>query len=194
MNNSKRLIEKYGEPISIGAIATKAYFEEERKTYYLKKEAIYTLFDIEVIHTVENVLLDDALLLHGKAYGILSTKGYYTRGVMDYCETIAFEDDFDRSISIKKQSLSQGGCSLPSEGEEAPIDTLARIKTVDATKYTQFALQGAKVPSHMIVIKYLFGVGVGDLIEWGSRKFEILTIENHDERDVLLCFNCIEVL
>ena len=193
MSINQELINDYGEPISIGAVATKAYFEEERKTWYLKKDAIYTLFDIEVIHTIENVLLDDALLLHGKAFGVLETKGIYTSGVLSYCETVAFEDDFDHVIAIKKQSLSQSGCSLPSEGTEPQIDTLARIKTVDATKYLQYALQGAKVPTHTFVLKYLAGVTVGDLIEWGARKFEVLTIENPDERNVLLALNCLEV-
>lgn len=193
MNNA-RLISKYGEPISIGAIATKAYFEEERKTWYLKSSDVYSLFNIEVIHTIEDILLDDQLLLHGKEYGVLNTKGIYTGGALSYCETVAFEDDFNNAISIKKQSLSQSGCSLPSEVAEVPIDTLARIKTADATKYTQFALQGAKVPTHHIVIKYLAGVAVGDLIEWGARKFEVLTIENYDEKNIMLCFNCIEVL
>lgn len=192
--NSEYLINKYGEPINIGALATMAYFEEELKTIYLKSSAVYSLFTVEIIHTIEDVLTDDALLLHGKAFGVLKTKGIYTSGVLSYCETVAFEDDFNNVIAIKKQTLTQGGCSLPSESEETPIDALARIKTVDATKYLQFALQGAKVPTHTFGLKYLAGIEVGDLIEWGARKFEILTIENIDEKNVLLALNCLEVL
>lgn len=193
MNNA-RLINKYGEPIKINAVNTKAYFENSRKSWYFSKSAIYTSFDVEVIQTVQEVLLNDVLVLKGENFGVLETNPVYTGGVLSYCETVTFKDDFDKNVLIKKQSLATTGCNLPNVSGDAPISTKARIKTVKPTDYLQFALQGAKVPTHIFVFKYIDGISTSDLIEWGARKFEILTIENINENNTLLAINCIEVL
>lgn len=192
--NSKRLISKYGEPIQINAVNTKAYFEDSKKSYYFSKSAIYTSFDVEVIHTLQEVLLDDILKLKSVDFGVLEAKPVYTGGALSYVETVAYKDDFKNSIAIKKQALAITGCNLPTVSAVAPITANARIKTIKPTEYLQFALQGAKVPTHIIIIKYIDGIGTSDLIEWGARKFEVLTIENINETNTLLAFNCIEVL
>jgi hypothetical protein len=192
--NSKRLISKHGEPIQINAVNTKAYFEDSKKTYYVKKVFFYTSFDIEVIHTLQTVLLDDLLVLKGVNFGVLETKPVYTSGALSYVETVTFKDDFINSVAIKKQSLKLTGCNLPDVVEASPIVANARIKTVKPTEYLQYALQGAKVPTHIFLIKYVDGVGTSDLIDWGARGFEILTIENINETNTFLAFNCIEVL
>lgn len=193
MNNA-RLINKYGEQIQINAVNTKAYFENSRKSWYFSKSAIYTSFDVEVIHTLQEVLFNDVLVLKNENFGVLEANPVYTSGKLSYCETLAFKDDFTRDILIKKQSLATTGCNLPNVSSDEPISTKARIKTVKPTDYLQFALQGAKVPTHIIVLKYIDGVDASDLIEWGERKFEILTIENINENNTLLAINCIEVL
>lgn len=193
MNNA-RLISKYGERISLNGINTKAYFEDSKKTYYVSKNAIYTSFDIEVIHTKENVLLDDVLVLKNENFGVVEAKPVYTGGSLSYCETLCYKDDFDKQITIKNQSLSTQGCNLPNVSINEPIIANARLKTVKPTDYLQFALQGAKVPTHIFVLKYIDGVSASDLIEWGERNFEVLTIENINETNTLLAINCIEVL
>jgi|LGOV01.1.fsa_nt_gb hypothetical protein len=192
--DNKRLIRKYGEPILIDTIDTKAYFEESRKSYYFKKSVVYTSFDVEVIHTLEEILLDDVLVLKGEDFGVLETKPVFTSGKLSYVETVAYKDDFDKDILIKKQSINTTGCNLPNVSTDAPISAKARIKTVKPTEYLQYALQGAKVPTHIIVLKHIDGIGTSDSIEWGARGFEVLTIENINETDTLLAFNCIEVL
>jgi len=83
---------------------------------------------------------------------------------------------------------------LPNVSTNEPITANARLKTVKPTDYLQFALQGAKVPTHIFVLKYIDGVNASDLIEWGERNFEVLTIENINETNTLLAINCIEVL
>lgn len=192
--NSKRLISKYGEPIKINAVDTKAYFEDSKKSYYFARKEVYTSFDIEVIHTLQEVLLDDLLKLKSVDFGVLETRPVYTGGALSYVETVAYKDDFKNGVAIKKQSLASTGCNLPNVSADAPILANARIKTVKPTDYLQFALQGAKVPTHTVIIKYVDGIGTSDLIEWGERKFEVLTIENINETNTLLFFNCIEVL
>lgn len=193
MNNT-RLISKYGEPIQIGLASTKAYFEDSRKTYYLKSNVSYTSFDIEVIHTIEDILLDDVLVLGGENFGVLEANPIKTSGAISYCETVAYKDDFINDVSIQKQSNATAGCNLPNATADAPIVTKARIKTIKPTDYLNYALQGAKVPTHIFVIKYLVGVTTGDEISFGERNFEVLAIENINENNTLLMFDCIEVL
>jgi len=100
--NSARLISKYGERIKLNTLNTKAYFEESKKTYYLKLNEIYTSFDIEVIHTVENISLDDVLTLRNEKFEVLDAKPVYTGGIVSYCETLCYKDDFTKDITIKK--------------------------------------------------------------------------------------------
>lgn len=193
MNNA-RLINKYGEPAKINDLNVKAYFEDSKKSYYFSKSAIYSSFDVEVIHTLQEVLLDDIVVLKGENFGVLEALPVYTKGKLSYCETVTYKDDFVNDITIKKQTLSKQGCSLPKVSEVAPIETKARIKTTKPIDYLQFALQGAKVPTHLITLKYIDGVDASDLIEWGERRFEVLTIENINETNTLLAVSCIEVL
>lgn len=189
-----RLISKYGEKIILNGTSTKAYFEESKKTYYLRKNEIYTSFDIEVIHTKENILLDDLLVLRSENFEVLDAKPVYTKGVVSYCETLCYKDDFTKDITIKSQSVSLQGCNLPNVKETPFIEAKARLKTVKPLDYINYAFHGAKVPTHIFILKYTDGVEMSDLIEWNERKFEVLSIENINENNKLLAINCIEVL
>jgi len=193
MNNAY-LINKYGELATVDTVATKAYFEDSRKTFYTKKTEVFTSFDIEVIHTIGEIGLNSVLVLKGENFGVLETMPVYTSGVISYVETVAFKDDFINEISIKKQSLHKSGVNLPNVTQIPAITAKTRIKTAEAFKHLQFSLQGAKVPSHVFVLKYIAGIESGDLIEWGARNFEVLTIENVNERNTLLVIDCIEVI
>lgn len=199
MNNAY-LINKYGEPITVDTVVTKAYFEDSKKSIYLK-DTVFTSFDVEVVHTIGAIGINSVLVLKGENFGVLETMPVYTGGALSYVETVAFKDDFTNDITIKKQSLHKTGVNLPNVSEvptitaKARIKTAeARIKTAEAFKHLQFSLQGAKVPSHIFVLKYITGIASGDLIEWGARSFEVLTIENVNERNTLLVISCIEVL
>lgn len=193
--NNRALINKFGEPITLNGVSTKAYFEDSVKTIYLN--GVYkqfTSFDFEVIHTAQDVTVDDALVLRGENFGVIEAKPVYTGGSLSYCEAHCFLDDFINDITIKKQSLNTAGCNLPNVSAVAPIITKARIKTAKPMDYLEFALQGAKVPTHIFVLKYIAGIGAGDLIEFGNRRFEVLAIENINEKNKLLAIDCIEVL
>lgn len=192
MNNAY-LINKYGEPIAVDTVVTKAYFEDSKKSIYLK-DTVFTSFDVEVVHTIGTIGLNSALVLKSENFGVLETMPVYTGGALSYVETVAFKDDFTNDITIKKQSLHKTGVNLPNVSAVPTITAKARIKTAEAFKHLQFSLQGAKVPSHIFVLKYITGIASGDLIEWGARSFEVLTIENVNERNTLLVISCIEVL
>lgn len=191
MNNA-RLIRKFGSDIILDNVATKAYFESVKKSYYTKKLKEYTSLEVEVIHTIENVSLESVLNIRGDDFIVYDVEPVYTRGKISYVESVVIKDDFDKPVTIKLQSLN--GCSLPSIDNASIIEANARIKTVNPVKYLNFALQGQKVPTHTITIRHMEGVQVGSLVEWLDRSFEILTIENIDEKNIFLVLNCIEVL
>lgn len=191
MNNA-RLIRKFGSPIVLDGETTNAYFNSVKKSYYIKKLKEYTSFDVEVIHTVKDVSLESVLSIRNDNFIVYDVSPVYTRGKISYIESVVIKDDFDKPVNIKLQSLN--GCSLPSIDNASSIAANARIKTVNPVKYLNFALQGEKVPTHTITIRYVEGVQVGSLVEWIDRNFEILTIENIDEKNIFLVLNCIEVL
>jgi hypothetical protein len=193
MNNT-RLISKYGEKIKLNGINTKAYFEESKKTYYLRKQEIYTSFEIEVIHTKEKLTLDDILVLKGDNFEVLDTMPVYTSGIVSYCETLCYKDDFTKDITIKNQSLNMNGCNLPNAVQASPIEAKARLKTIKPIDYLNYSFHNDKKPTHIFTLKFIDGVMMSDLIEWSERKFEVLAIENINENNKLLAIYCIEVL
>jgi len=198
MNNAS-LISRYGEAVTVDGVATKAYFEDSKKSIYMqssqsKSSALHTAFDVEVIHTVKEIGVNSVLVLKGQNFGVIETMPVYTHGKLSYVETVAFKDDFINDITIKQQSLHLKGVNLPNVSIATPITAKARIKTVKSYEHLQLALRVDKVPTHTIVLKYITGITVTDLIEWGARKFEVLSIENINEKNTLLIIDCIEVL
>ena len=189
----KRLINKYGEKITIDNVKTKAYFEEVAKTYYLKKYARFTSFDIEVIHTIKEVSLDAVLKIRNKDYLVLDSKPVRTSGKISYSETVLFEDDFTNDITIAKLESSIAGCNIPKTSQNGIISTKARITTVKPIKTLELSAQG-KAPTHIFLLKYIDGIKANSIVSMGTRKFEIITIENIDEKNKLLEINTIEVL
>ncbi|MDY0193575.1 MAG: hypothetical protein RBR93_08610 [Aliarcobacter butzleri] len=192
--NNVRLISKYGEKIKLNGVNTKAYFEESKKTYYLRKQEIYTSFEIEVIHTREKLTLDDILVLKGDNFEVLDTMPVYTSGNVSYCETLCYKDDFTKDITIKNQSLNMNGCNLPNAVQASPIEAKARLKTIKPLDYLNYSFHNDKKPTHIFTLKFIDGVMMSDLIEWGERNFEVLAIENINENNKLLAIYCIEVL
>lgn len=192
--NNFRLISKYGEKIKLNGIDTKAYFEESKKTYYLRKQEVYTSFEVEVIHTKEKLTLDDKLVLKSDNFEILETKPVYTSGNVSYCESLCYKDDFTKEITIKNQSLSMQGCNLPNAVETSPIEAKARLKTIKPLDYLNYSFHGGKTTTHIFTLKFINGVMMSDLIQWGERSFEVLAIENINENNKLLAIYCIEVL
>lgn len=191
MNNA-RLIRKFGSGIILDGVTVNAYFDSVKKSYYTKKLKEYTSLEVEVIHTIEDVSLESVLNIRNDDFIVYDVAPVYTRGKISYIESVVIKDDFNKPITIKLQSLN--GCSLPSINNASIIEANARVKTVNPVRYLNFALQGQKVPTHTITIRHMEGVQVGSLVEWLDRSFEILTIENIDEKNIFLVLNCIEVL
>jgi hypothetical protein len=191
---NKRLILKYGSSILLDNVKTKAYFDSVKKTYYIKQIKDYTSFDVEVLHTFKNVTLESIFKINNLDYIVFETYPVYTTGKISYIETVVIKDDFEHILSITNQSL--GNCSLPSLIGPGLDDIKARIKTINPNRYTTIALQGGKVATHEIIIRFIEDINIDSLIvdTLGNKKYEILNIENINEKNVFLILNCIEVL
>jgi len=194
MNNVNTLIDKYGNDIIIDTKSVRAFLDEQKSTRY-KKSKLYSSFNTCVILTKDIVPQTADLTIDGKNYLVLETiEAPVTNGKVYYCETGLFENDFIHDIQMYNQSINMSGCNLPSATNVPYNSYKAQIRTKKPNDYLQYSLQGAKVPTHTITIFYQNGVSASDLIKWGSRSFEVLTMENIDETDTFLEMNCIEVL
>lgn len=194
MSNINYLIDKYGTDIKVDTIDKRAFLDEQKSSRY-KKSKLFSSLNTCVILTKQIIEQEAKLEILGKNYLVLETIDVpMVNDEVQYCETGLFEDDFIHTMNFYQQSLNMSGCNLPS-AEETPYSTYkARIRTKKPNDYLQYSLQGNKVPTHTITILYQDGVSASDLIHWGDRRFEIISIENIDEQNIFLEINCIEVL
>lgn len=192
--NINTLIRKYGTTVEIDTIETDVFFDTQKSSRY-KKSKLYSSFNTKVILTREIVDADAVIVADGKNFLVVETIDSPSRnGKIVYSETGIFEDDFIHDIKFYTQSSKMSGCNLPSKSEEPYSEYKARVRTKKPTDYLQFALQGAKIPTHTFTIMYQDGISTSDLMTWGERNFEVLSIENVDEQNVFLEISCIEVL
>lgn len=194
MSDINVLIDEYGTDIKINDTNTVAFLDVQQASRY-KRSKLYSSFNTCVILTKEIVGQDDKLLIDGKDYLVLETIDIpKINDEVQYCETGLFEDDFVHTVQFYNQSLSMSGCNLPSANDTPYSEYKARIRTKKPTDYLQYSLQGQKVSTHTITIFYQDGVSASDLIHWGDRRFEVLFMENIDEKNVFLEISCLEVL
>jgi len=192
--NLTNLISKYGTKITLDNQNVKAFLDSEKSSMY-KKHKFLSSFNVEVILTDREVSLESTATIKGKNYKVLEILDTPTiKDKLIYSEVSFYEDDFIHDIEFYKQKLSTTGCNLPTETQQSYTTAKARIKTKKPNDYLQYALQGAKVPTHTITIRYDESVNASDVIHYGDRRFEILTLENIDELNIFLELNCIEVL
>lgn len=192
--NINALIRNYGTKVKIDTIEKDVFFDTQKSSRY-KKSKLYSSFNTKVILTKEIINADATIVVDGKNFLVIETIDSPSRnGKIVYSETGIFEDDFIHDIKFYTQSSEMKGCNLPSKSDLPYSEYKARIRTEKPNDYLQFALQGAKVPTHKITIMYQDGINTSDLIIWGDRRFEILSSENIDEQNVFLEMSCIEVL
>lgn len=194
MSKINTLIDKYGTEVKVNDEKSKAFIDEQQSSRY-KKSKLYSSLNTCVVLTKEVIEQDAKLEILGKNFLVLETIDIPIIGnEVQYCETGLFEDDFIHELKFYKQSVGMKGCNLPSSKSEPYSTYKARIRTKKASDYIQLSLQGAKVPTHTFTIMYEEGVATSDLLHWGDRRFEILSIENIDEQNIFLEMSCIEVL
>jgi len=194
--NVLSLIRKYGSLVTMNGVADTAFMDEGKASSLKKTKAFkgYTGLRVEVLLMNKAVSHDAAFIIDGIDFLVLETKPVHRNGKVIYSETVLVQDDFVNDIQIHVQSLAMEGCNLPSV-EQVPYKTAkARIKTVKYHEVIQYSLQGAKPPTHVFTVFYQSGVATSDLIKWGTRSFEVLSVENVDEQDIFLEMSCIEVL
>ena len=194
--NINSLINKYGESATLNGVDVFVFIDEERLSTYKKQSKFdeYTGLTMCAVLLKEQVLDSDIFSIKGLQYRVFESKEIRKNGVRVYSDALLFKDDFIHDVKIYTQSMNLKGCNLPVLAGVPYKEVKARIKTVKSQDYLQYSLHTSKVPTHVISMMFEDGVGVTDLIEWGDRKFEVLSSENIDEQDRILVINVIEVL
>lgn len=194
--NVVSLIRKYGRAVTIDGAADIAFLDEGKASSLKKTKAFngYTGLRVEVALMDKAVSDDAAFVIDGVNFLVLETKPVHKGEKVIYSETVLVQDDFIHSVEVHSQALTIDGCNLPSVKQAPFIAIQARIKTIKYHEAIQYSLQGAKPPTHAFTARWVAGISASDLIKWGSRSFEILSVENVDEQDRFIEMNCIEVL
>lgn len=194
MDMVDRLLEKYGTNITVNGTQTRAHIDGSVTSTEVKRTSARPFLTMMEILTKELIPLDAEIRYNSHPYRVYDRLDAPTiNGEVKYCDTMLYLDDFIHDITISKQSLSQDGCNLPSQ-KPSYMTAKARIRTIRPEDTLQYSMYGKKPPTHHITIHYADGISAGDLIEWEDRNFEILAIENPDELNRFLVFDCIEVL
>ena len=189
------LIDKYGQTITIDGLERKAYNDSTKINRFRKLNKISSFLEIRILFTKEEIAENAVCVLNAQEYLYLETLDIaVVFGKNVYYETALFKNEFVNDIKLYKQSLNMNGCNLPSVNSTEYSSHKAIIRTKKANDYINYSMQGNKVITHEIVIFYYDGVRATDLVEWGSRRFEIINMENIDEESKFLVLNVIEVL
>ena len=189
------LIDKYGQTITVDGIERKAYNDSTKINRFRKLNKISSFLEIRILFTKEEIAENAVCVLNAREYLYLETLDIaVVFGKSVYYETALFKNEFVNDIKLYKQSLNMNGCNLPSVNSTEYSSHKAIIRTKKANDYINYSMQGNKVITHEIVIFHYDGVRATDLVEWGSRRFEIINMENIDEESKFLVLNVIEVL
>ena len=189
------LIDKYGQTVTIDGVEKKAYNDSTKLSRFRKLDKLSSFLDVRVLFTKEEIVENAICIINGEEYLYLETLDIaVVFGKNIYYETALFKNEFVNDIRLNKQSLNMNGCNLPIVDSLAYSTHKAIIRTKKANDYINYSMHGDKVATHEIVIFYIGGVSATDLVEWGSRRFEIISMENIDEESKFLVLNVIEVL
>lgn len=194
-----RLIKKYGTRIKRNGVDVVVFFDEEKASSFKKAQNFkqYTGFKISVLLMKGKAQATDVFNYDGKDYRVFEAKTISSKGTDEYTEAVVFQDDFNHDLKIYDQAMGRNGLSLPivSQGDDSFISVKARIATATPNDYKNLAFHGGKVPSHIFtLISTEQKPKVSDLIKWGDRRFEILSVEELNEAGVLIVIEAIEVL
>jgi len=189
------LIDKYGQSVTIDGVETKAYNDNSRISRFRKTSKVSSFLEVRIFFTKDEIAENAVCVINAQEYLYLETIDIaVVFGKNVYYETALFKNEFVNDIKLYKQSLNMSGCNLPSVNSIEYSSHKAIIRTKKANDYINYSMQGNKLITHEIVIFYADGVSATDLVEWGSRRFEIISMENIDEENKFLVLNVLEVL
>jgi len=194
------LIRKYGQKILLDSIDVMAYVDMDRSTIFNKRKRVdsflseFHLLNVLVDADVTN--LDAKFEINGDEYFILEINDKPNKnGTVVYSDIVLWLNDLKEDIEIVSQELDKKGCNLPIVDNGNISTYKARIKTKNNKEILSYSLIGETPITHEFTIRYTTDkIEVKQLVKWDNRAFEIISIENVDERDKFLVLGCVEVL
>ena len=195
--NINSLIRKHGEPAKQNGQNIHVFLNGERLSSYRAITGFkeYTGMRTLAVLIKQEARDDDVYVVNGRNWLVFEAQEVRHKGKRVYSDVVLFEDDFTHEITLFDQEMKKHGCNLPSRKEEPKVTAMARLKTVKASEFLQMAMHhDGKPPTHVFTTKYTEGFKSRDVIAWGERAFEVLSVENVNEQDRLLSITTIEVL
>lgn len=96
-------------------------------------------------------------------------------------------------ITLKHRSLSDADTVGHTAEAYVPYDTVwARIETLSGRE-VEYAKQISAEASVKVTLRYLDGIVETDRIDYGSREFEVIAINDIDQRRITMVLTCSEV-
>ncbi len=150
---------------------------------------------------IEKVEEEDSITFNEINYFVVKSNEIQHQGNRVYSDVIAYENDFIVDLSFTKQIL-QGDldqCNVPGfEGSLPYHFAKGRVKSISPNEYLQYSFNQNDVITHVISVRYTENnfdkVEIDDLIKGGGGSYQIITIENIDNQNRLIQFNCIDRL
>lgn len=188
------LINKYGNNITVNGTPKVAHIENDINNVFRKTNKLF-----DFLSTIEALTLfrfdeNDTIVYNSETYKYLKQIEAPIYANTKYYDTILYKDEFTHDAKFYKQITSVEGCNLPSTADVEYFETKVMLRTKKAQDILQMQLQGAKPPTHTILLHYSNLVKYSDLLVANNRKYEILHLENIDEANKFLLLECIEVL
>lgn len=191
-----RLIEKNGSTITINGEEVKVHIDTHKEALNkVKRSQALPYLTMKSILSLEKIPYNAKIKICGEDFLVYEIIEAPTRkDKIEYYDTVLFKDDFVNDIKIGKQTLSMVNCNLPSD-VNTPTETVkAQIRTKKSQDILQYSMQGKIPPTHEFTIFYKDGVKIGDFIEWGQRRFEVISAINIDELNRFLVIDVAEVV
>lgn len=191
-----RLIDKHGSTISINGTDAKVHIDTHKETIKKIKRSMYVpYFTMKSILSLEKVPLDASVEIYGEDFLVYEIiEAPIANNKVQYYDTVLFKDDFIHDITIGKQTLSMEKCNLPSDTNTPTQSIKAQIRTKNGQDILQYSMSGKTPPTHEFIIFYQEGINIGDYIEWGKRRFEVLSAINLDELNRFILIDTAEVV
>lgn len=193
MTKINSLIAKHGEPALQNGVGIVAFVNGDVSDSVKKLFTEYTGFSWVNVFVREAVTKDDLFVVGGKSCRVFSSDEVRHRGVRVYSDVIAYEDDFIHDMVVAGQSMGIKGVNLPVAGQEK-ASVRVRIKTVTEKDLVGYSYHSEKVPTHVFSLEYQPAIEYGDVLAWGSRRFEVIEVVNVNEQNRLLVLKVVEVL
>ena len=196
MPKARLLIKKHGMRATIDSAPVKMFIDKHRVSELRRpNNKVIPYIKTKVVLTLSQIPLNSIIELMGKSYRVWEqTEEVYDKNKLLFCATMIFEDEFVNEVKLYEQSLATSGCNLPEHALQPHLTANAQIRTQSVTKLLEMPIVTDKVITHIFTVFFAEGIERTNLLIWNDRHFEVLGVENVNEKNRILELSCAESL